>query len=733
MTAILFIIGLISILGQVVLLRELNVASFGVELVYILALGFWLAATALGALSCRSSRAPRPDLLTIPLLLFAALLPLAVAFARGSRVLAGGVPGAYLPFGEQILTIGITLLPAGFLTGWLFRRAAGFFVKEGRTVAAAYAIESAGGIAGGLLSSLGLHWGVQNFALALIGALIAAAAPLLITAGARQSQSRLPAVTLCAILLLCLYQAPALDGVMTRWNHPSLLREPGYALMAGSVSLSARQQVSVFVNNALAFETEGTEAEHFAHLAALQHPRPERILILGGGIEGTVAEVLKHGPVAVDYVEVDPAMIGTVREHLSPQRQEPLGKPGVRIITDDPRRFLQAEGRYDLILIGMPEPSSGQANRFYTLEFFKLCRDRLKPDGIVALKIQAAENRWTPQMTERALSIHGALLSVFGNVLIIPGDTDVVTASSVSLPSDPQVLIERLRSRGIRSRLISEPFIRYLLTNDRFSEVGETVRTRTAPLNTDRRPICYQLTSLLWLSKFYPALTGLSFGEIESLMKEKRTWIAAAAGLAADPLFHCPHETLLARDSPRGGCGVCRHGSRDGADPAIPDPSRRPVPRPGASHHGLHARPDCRLLRRRRGGPRQEPVPHTRPEMGDRLCRRLHAPRDPCLLPGPDRPVYGSRRNGGAARGGGFSRGGRLCLCKLQEGAGSGKGDLAPLCSRSLRRLPRLRCREPLHGAAHRHGHDGSRDGHPVARWPCCSYSRCAAGRRDSD
>ena len=192
MTAILFIVGLISILGQVVLLRELNVASFGVELVYILALGFWLAATALGALSCRSSRATRPGLLTIPLLLFAALLPLAVAFARGSRVLAGGVPGAYLPFGEQIVTIGITLLPAGFLTGWLFRRAAGLFVSEGRTVAAAYAIESAGGIAGGLVSSLGLHWGVQNFVLALTGSLIAAAAPLLITAGARQSRSSSP-------------------------------------------------------------------------------------------------------------------------------------------------------------------------------------------------------------------------------------------------------------------------------------------------------------------------------------------------------------------------------------------------------------------------------------------------------------------------------------------------------------------------------------------------------------
>ena len=530
MTAILFIIGLISILGQVVLLRELNVASFGVELVYVLALGFWLFATALGALSGRSSRTPGAGFLSIPLLLFAALLPAAVAFARGSRILLGGVPGAYLPPVEQFSTIAVALLPAGFLTGYLFRRAAGFFVSGDRTVATAYAIESAGGLAGGLLSTLGLYWGLQNFALALICSLIAAAAAAAMAAGNKRRARILPAIVLCGIFLITLYHAPALDRIMTRWNHPSLLesRDTPY----GRITVTRLEsQVSVFVNDALAFETEGTEAEHFAHLAALQHPRPARILILGGGIEGTVGELLKHGPGTIDYVELDPDMIGMVKANLSPDRQSSLGKPGVRIVAEDPRLFLQTSGRYDLILIGMPEPSSGQANRFYTLEFFRLCQDHLNPGGIVALRLPAAENRWTPQMTERVLSIHGALSRVFANVLIIPGETTVVTASSDALPHDPQVFIDRLHSRRIESRLVSEPFIRYLLTNDLFSEVEQLVQTRKAPLNTDARPICYQFTALLWLSKFFPALTGLSFEEIENLVKEKRIWFGAAAGM----------------------------------------------------------------------------------------------------------------------------------------------------------------------------------------------------------
>ena len=78
MSAILFIVGVVSIAAQVVLLRELNVAAFGVELVYILALGVWLAATALGALLCPSARIRRAGLLAVPLFLFAVLLPLAV-------------------------------------------------------------------------------------------------------------------------------------------------------------------------------------------------------------------------------------------------------------------------------------------------------------------------------------------------------------------------------------------------------------------------------------------------------------------------------------------------------------------------------------------------------------------------------------------------------------------------------------------------------------------------------
>ena len=44
----LFLTGFVSILGQIVLLRELNIAFRGIELIYTFAFSAWLIGTALG-------------------------------------------------------------------------------------------------------------------------------------------------------------------------------------------------------------------------------------------------------------------------------------------------------------------------------------------------------------------------------------------------------------------------------------------------------------------------------------------------------------------------------------------------------------------------------------------------------------------------------------------------------------------------------------------------------------
>jgi len=531
----LFVIGLISLLGQVILLRELNVAFFGVELIYMLAVGIWLFLTALGALAGRRRLKPSLNGIMSLFVFYGISILASLVFIRAGRLIFSGVPGAYLSFPEQMTAMVFALLPVGLLSGLLFQWAAKIYVRYNKTLIGAYGIESAGGVAGGLIATAGLKWGIQNFALAVVCGLIALVTAVIYFSGKGARLYRMAGAGLACAMLAMFCLSSSLDRGMTAWNHPGLLesRDTPY----GRVTISKlHDQISVFENDAIAFETQGTEAESFVHLAALQHPKPESVLILGGGIEGTVREILKHAPKQVDDVELNAAMMKAVLDKLPGDIGASLKGPGVRLIIGDPRTFLKESGRYDLILIGMPEPSSGQSNRFYTKEFFEQCAGKLNPRGVVGLRLRSAENFWTPQLTRRTASIYRALRSVFPDVLLLPGATNVVTASRDPLPRSPEIMTGRFDERRIDARLISSPYIRYLLTNDRFFEIERLMKASAAPANTDLRPVCYQYTLMIWLSKFFPgmALPDIADYAERNVMTGMGPWLA---GIAAAVLF----------------------------------------------------------------------------------------------------------------------------------------------------------------------------------------------------
>ena len=512
----LILTGLISILGQVVLLREMNVAFYGSELVYILSLGLWLLGTAVGAILQKRPAIPSMRRIGLVFSLSGLLLIVDIAFIRGSRLLFGAVPGAYLPFLLQFFVAVLALIPIAFLTGLLFTWTARRYIGEQepfRSLGAAYALESAGGLLGGLAGALCFHWEIQNLPLAIGCAYLTFLIPLL--PEARPTTTGMKRCHLAAVLILFLFLVRmwpfgALDAGMTRWNHPHLITSKDTPY--GRISLTGTAgQVSLFENDTLAYETEGTDAEAFIHPAALQHPAPQHILVLGGGVEGLVAELLRHNPQRVDYVELNAGMLRTAVPYLPPAIQASLKDSRVRVMDGDPRQFLRHSSLYDLILVGMPEPDSGAANRFYSREFFQQCATRLKPQGIVALRLKPAENFWTPAMALRMGSIYQALRSVFPECLFLPGATQVITAAFSSLPHSPELPIARWQERHIEGRLINPAYLSYLYTNDRFPDINRRLETTTAPANADSHPVCYQFSTLIWLAKFFPSFNRVTF------------------------------------------------------------------------------------------------------------------------------------------------------------------------------------------------------------------------------
>ncbi len=534
--ALLFLIGLASLLGQVVLLRELSVAFYGIELIYVLALSFWMLSTAAGAMAGRNRE---PSVLQVQCLLaaFAVLLPVDLVFIRAIRLIFSEVPGAYLPFHTQILVMTLALFPIGFLSGLGFRWAARLYVHSGGILAWAYGIESLGGLMGGLSATILLMARVQNSMAASMCALVPLCFGLWTSSqspdrlGARQQWFRITGSVLAGILVATMIRSDVLDRVTTGWTHPDLIVTSDTPY--GRLTLTGRQgQVVIFENDALSFESESTSAEEFVHLAGLQHPDPQSVLMLGGGTEGQLARILQHNPRSTDYVELNAQYLDIVPQHMPGDLRQSLHSPKVRVIQADPRVFLDGSPDYDLILVGMPEPSSGQANRFYTREFFEQCARRLNAGGVVAFRIRSAENFWTPQLARQMTSIYRAFNGVLPQVIVVPGATNVFIGSRSPLQRDPATLIQRLEARGIRGRLVSPPYLRYVLENDRFSQVARLLETGDTPENTDIRPICYQYAIMMWLSKFFPGAAVMDAAvSLRSLLHSYLFWSTVAVCL----------------------------------------------------------------------------------------------------------------------------------------------------------------------------------------------------------
>jgi spermidine synthase len=523
--------GALSMLAQVVILRELVAALYGVELLYVLALGSWLVGTAIGAGAGRHLPANAGRGIAGCILL-ALLVPAEVLILRAAGPTAGTVAGAYLPFPVQLAWIAASTIPPAAVCGWLFPALADFAAAQGQPLGRSYAWESAGAAAAGAGVTVAMWAGASTLQVAIAAPALAIAAGM--ATAPRWPRRRRAVLACCAgvAVIVPAAWAHAWDVALLRRMYPALVdaADTPYARVAITRQDS---QVVVFENGALAFDTEGTSAEAFADLAAVQHPQPRRALVIGGGGEGVADALARHAVGQIENLEIDRRAFELVRRHTTAAAGATARGGRVSVRFEEPRRYLDGAGSYDLILIAAGEPASGASSRFYTREFFERCARRLTRDGVVALRLAAAENVWPAPLVRRTASIVSALREAFDSVELVAGATLYLFASNGALSTDPGELADRLRARGVRPRLITPPYLAYLYTNDRREEVATLLRAAaTDRPNRDAAPVCYQYAAMMWLSTFYPDLAAAS-GRTEGAKASVR-WVALgllAAGM----------------------------------------------------------------------------------------------------------------------------------------------------------------------------------------------------------
>src|SRR5208282_1643332 len=537
--AALTLIGFSAVIGQIVLMRELIVVFNGNEISLGIMLATWLFWTAAG--SGLSSRLPsrfalggnkaRRAVAALECLLGVSLLPTIWAL-RASRTFFQTVPGELVGPVPMLLTSLVCLSLFCVVAGSLFVVATRMYEQEcavsARVAASsAYLLEAAGAGFGGILASIVLLRFLGSFQIATVVALLnlCMATDLLF----RMSRKQLGAVTAAAALfaiLLLMYVAPSLDrsaqARLWRGFHLVGSRDSIYGNLAvietgnETGNMETGNIRSIYDNGViLASAPDESAAEEAVHYALLEHPAPRHLLMIGGGVNGSIAQALKHPTVErIDYVELDPALIDMARQFFSAQFAPVVSDPRVHVHYADGRYFLRnylrhdlktADNTFDVIILNVPDPQTAQLNRFYTTEFFRSARDHLAPGGLLALQLRSSEDYISPDLAEFLRCIHHTLREVFPYVVAIPGETIHFFAATRPdvLTDNPQTLIARLQERNLKTQYVREYFIPYRMKPDRMELVREQLRPLTStPVNRDFEPIAYYFDVVLWSTQF---------------------------------------------------------------------------------------------------------------------------------------------------------------------------------------------------------------------------------------
>jgi spermidine synthase len=331
------------------------------------------------------------------------------------------------------------------------------------------------------------------------------------------SRKQIGAVTVVAALfatLLLLYVAPSLEiSAQARlWR--------GFRLEGSRNSIYGNLAVietgttetgnirSIYENGViLANAPDENAAEEAVHYALLEHPAPRQLLLIGGGLNGSIAEALKHPTIEqIDYVELDPTLIDMARQFFPVQSVPLVSDPRVHVHYADGRYYLKTAGdAFDVIILHVPDPQTAQLNRFYTAEFFRSARDHLAPGGLLALQLRSSEETIGPDLAEFLRCIHRTLRTVFPYVVAVPGETIHFFAATRPdvLTDNPQTLIARLQERNLKTRYVREYFIPFRMMPDRMEQVREQLRSLpSTPVNRDFEPIAYYFDVVLWSTQF---------------------------------------------------------------------------------------------------------------------------------------------------------------------------------------------------------------------------------------
>ena len=532
MTVAIWVMGFSGIVAQVLLLRELLIVFSGNELSIGIVLANWLVLEAAGSfLLGKKIESLRRKLEAYVLVqtMFSFALPLAVYGVRSLRGAIGVVSGEGFGLPVIFLSSFLLLLPVSLPHGALFTFGCRLYAEvHGRpsswAVGRVYLYETLGTIVGGTVFVYLMLPYLHSVRIALIVSLLNLAICLVLLKPFRQRRILAGASAAASVAVAFLLLGRGADqvhrlSVERQWQGQKVVYY-GNSIYGNVVVVEDEGQYTFFSNGIPVVAAPVPDiafVEEFVHIPMLSHPEPEEVLILSGGVGGVIREVLKHPTVKrIDYAELDPMLLEVLRRFTDPSE---LDDPRVHVHNTDGRLFVRmSPRRYDIIFVGLRDPSNLQVNRLFTEEFFLLAKGKLGRGGILVLCLPGSLTYISEELRDLNACILRTLEAVYPHIRIIPGDLNLYLASSSPEVSriTPSLLAERMRERSLEVSLLTPGYLRYRLHRRWLDWFSASLKGAREGNNEDFAPLAVFRSLWYWNAIFAPSLRGW-FGRLEGI------------------------------------------------------------------------------------------------------------------------------------------------------------------------------------------------------------------------
>jgi len=191
------------------------------------------------------------------------------------------------------------------------------------------------------------------------------------------------------------------------------------------------------------------------HPPMFVHPKPQRVLIVGGGDGGALREVLRHNPEQVVMIDIDEQFVRCAAEHLPSLSDGAFEDPRLELIFEDASTALsQYENTFDVAIIDCND-AIGTSEALFEEDFYASVSRALKDGAVCSVQAGSMLDMDFLKQTRQRMSAHLGHTTCFR--LTIPcyhcGEYVFMLASKSLNPAgiDPSILTKRQCQRNIHT------------------------------------------------------------------------------------------------------------------------------------------------------------------------------------------------------------------------------------------------------------------------------------------